>query len=137
MILGELGRGGMGVVYNVRHLKLNRLVALKMVLAGRYASHADLVRFLAEAEAIAQLQHPNIVQIFETGTHDDMPWFSLEYVDGGSLSAEVRENPLPAIESAAIVEQIAKGVQAAHERGVIHRDLKDSGPGASSATSCC
>lgn len=95
-----------------------------MILAGRYASHDDLVRFLAEAEAVAQLQHPNIVQIFETGTQSGLPWFSLEFVDGGSLADKVRANPLPPVEAAAFVEQIAKGIQAAHDRGIIHRDLK-------------
>jgi len=123
-ILGELGRGGMGVVYKARHVKLNRIVALKMILAGNYASQADLVRFLAEAEAVAALQHPNIVQIFEIGQHDGLPFFTLEYVDGGTLTDKVRDHPLPAGEAAALVEQVARGIQFAHAKGLVHRDLK-------------
>src|SRR5262249_27672013 len=80
-ILGVLGRGGMGVVYKARHLKLNRLVALKMVLAGAHASPLQLSRFTIEAEAVARLSHPNIVQIYEIGEHDGLPFFSLEYID--------------------------------------------------------
>src|SRR5437773_778579 len=81
-ILAELGRGGMGVVYKARHLKLNRIVALKMILAGGHASHAELVRFLVEAEAVAALTHPNIVQIYQVDHHDGLPFFTLEYVPG-------------------------------------------------------
>jgi len=123
-ILGELGRGGMGVVYKARQIKLNRVVALKMILAGNYAAHADLIRFLAEAEAVAGLQHPNIVQLFETGQHGRLPYFTLEYIDGGTLSDKVREQPLPPREAATLVEQVARGVQFAHDKGLVHRDLK-------------
>jgi hypothetical protein len=123
-ILGELGRGGMGVVYRARHLVLNRVVALKMILAGGHAGGADLARFLAEAEAVAHLQHPNIVQIHESGQHGGLPYFTLEFVPGGSLADKVREAPLPPKEAAHVVEQLARGMAYAHERGVVHRDLK-------------
>jgi len=114
----------MGVVYKARHLKLNRVVALKMILSGGHASDAELKRFVTEAEAVAALQHPNIVQIFETGEHQGLPYFSLEYVDGGSLAAKVKENPLPTNEAAGIVEHLARGMEYAHRKGVVHRDLK-------------
>jgi len=114
----------MGVVYKARHLKLNRAVALKMILSGGHASQQDLVRFLGEAETVAQLQHPNVIQIFETGTHEGLPWFSLEFVEEGSLADKVRENLLSPRVAAVLTEQIARGVQAAHDCGIIHRDLK-------------
>ena len=122
--LGELGRGGMGIVYKAKHLKLNRIVALKMILRGEHASRDALARFLAEAEAVAKLQHPNIVQIHDSGTHNGLPYFTLEFIDGGTLAAAVRENPLTATDAARLVEQIARGMQYAHEHGVVHRDLK-------------
>jgi serine/threonine protein kinase len=123
-ILGELGRGGMGVVYNARDIKLNRLVALKMILAGGHAGAADLARFRAEAEAIARLQHPHIVQIYEVGEHRGLPCFSLEYCSNGSLEKKLAGTPLAAKEAAAVVEKLARAMHAAHEKGVVHRDLK-------------
>jgi len=122
--LGVLGRGGMGVVYKARDRKLNRVVALKMILAGAHASDNDLRRFAAEAEAVAGLRHPNIVPLFEAGTHDGLPFFTLEYVEGGSLGQRVKDGPLPAADAARLVEQVARGVAYAHAHGVIHRDLK-------------
>jgi tetratricopeptide (TPR) repeat protein len=123
-VLGVLGRGGMGVVYKARQARLKRLVALKMVTAGAHASSGDLARFQAEAEAVAALQHPNIVQIYEVGEHAGVPYFSLEYVDGGSLAGRLRDRPLPPREAAGLVRTLARAIQYAHERGVIHRDLK-------------
>src|SRR5260370_1423045 len=99
-IVRELGRGGMGVVYLARHAKLNRLVALKMVLAGQHASERDRERFRREAEAVARLQHPNIVQIFEIGEADGRPYLALEYADGGTLAERLIGTPLPARDAA-------------------------------------
>jgi WD40 repeat protein/tRNA A-37 threonylcarbamoyl transferase component Bud32 len=123
-ILSELGRGGMGVVYKARQTRLRRTVALKMILAGGHAGAADLERFKTEAEAIARLQHPHIVQIHEIGEHDGRPFFSLEFCSGGSLEKKLVGTPLPSREAAALVEKLALAMQAAHDRGVIHRDLK-------------
>ncbi len=123
-ILGELGRGGMGVVYKARHEKLNRTVALKMILSGGHASDADISRFVSEAEAVAAFQHPNIVQVFEIGHHQGLPFMALEFVGGGSLGGKLKEGALSAKEAARTVEQIARGMNAAHQGGIVHRDLK-------------
>ncbi len=118
----ELGRGGMGVVYQARHVKLDRVVALKMILAGGHAGEADLARFKTEGEAVARLQHPNIVQIFEVGEHGGLPFFSLEFCGGGGLDKKLNGTPLPPKEAAAPIVALARAVQAAHEKGVVHRD---------------
>jgi outer membrane protein assembly factor BamB len=123
-ILGELGRGGMGVVYKANQTKLNRQVALKMILAGGHASDDERRRFFTEAEAVARLQHPGIVQIHEIGEADGHPFFSLEFCPGGSLAGKLNGTPLPPKEAARLVETLARAVQAAHEAGVVHRDLK-------------
>jgi hypothetical protein len=123
-ILGELDRGGMGVVYKARQVKLNRLVALKMILAGRHAGQSELARFRTEAEAIAALQHPHIVQVFEVGEHEGKPYFSLEFCAGGSLAQKLDGTPLPPKEAARLVETLARAMEAAHQKGIIHRDLK-------------
>ena len=122
-IVGELGRGGMGVVYKARQIGLKRLVALKMIGAG-HAEGETLARFRAEAELVARLHHPNIVQIYEVGEHRGLPFLSLEYVDGGSLDKALRGTPLAPPAAARLVQTLAGAVQAAHEAGVIHRDLK-------------
>jgi hypothetical protein len=109
-MLSELGRGGMGVVYKARHLKLNRLVALKMIRHGVAAGGKELRRFKTEAEAVARLQHPNIVQLFEVGEHEGQPFFSLEFCPGGSLETKLQATPLPAREAAALVEKLALGL---------------------------
>jgi tetratricopeptide (TPR) repeat protein/tRNA A-37 threonylcarbamoyl transferase component Bud32 len=123
-IVAELGRGGMGVVYKARQVRLNRIVALKMVLAGAHASSHQLARFHAEAEAVAHLQHPSIVQIFEVGDHDGLPFFSLEFVDGGSLDDKIDGKPMPPREAVEMVEVLALAMEIAHQHGIIHRDLK-------------
>ncbi len=123
-VLGEVGRGGVGVVYKARHLRLKRTVALKMLLAGPRATREDLARFRAEAEAVARLQHPNIVQVYEVGEHDGLPYVALEFVDGGSLSDRLDGAPQPPPDAAALVEALARAVRHAHEHGVVHRDIK-------------
>src|SRR5262249_46214621 len=123
-ILNELGRGGMGVVYKARHVKLNRLVALKMILADEFAPAPHLSRFLIEGEMIARLQHPNIVQIYQVGQHRGRPFFELEYVAGGTLAGRLKNGPLAPATALRAVQQLANAVQYAHSQGIIHRDLK-------------
>ena len=117
-LLDVLGRGGMGVVYKARQHKLNRLVALKMILHADHAGPAQRRRFAVEAEAIARLQHPNIVQIFEVGEQDGKPFFSLELCPGGSLDKKLAGKPLPPREAAALAETLARAMAAAHRAGV-------------------
>lgn len=123
-LLGELGRGGMGVVYKAQQKGLRRLVALKMVLSGVHASPLQLKRFRTEADAVARLVHPNIVQIYEVGDHDGTPYFSLEFVDGGPLDKQIGGKAQPPREAANLVETLARAMHFAHERNIIHRDLK-------------
>jgi WD40 repeat protein len=123
-VLGELGRGGMGVVYRARQRSLGRLVALKMILAGEHAASEDRRRFVREAQAAARLQHPNIVQVHEVGEADGHAFIALEFCASGSLADRQKGAPLPAREAAGLVETLARAVQAAHEAGIVHRDLK-------------
>jgi eukaryotic-like serine/threonine-protein kinase len=122
----ELGRGGAGVVYKARHLRLNRPVALKMLLAGACASRAERQRLTREAELVAGLGHPNIVQVHDVGELDGRPYFTMEFVEGGSLDRKLAGTPLPAREAAALLAVLAEAMQAAHRAGVVHRDLKPS-----------
>ncbi len=120
----ELGRGGMGVIFLARQLQPRRLVALKMILAGDHAGSDHLARFRAEAEAVARLQHPGIVQIHEVGEHNGRAYLTLEYVDGGNLAEYLRDNRLSWTRMAELMLQLAKAVHHAHTQGIIHRDLK-------------
>src|SRR5216684_3672912 len=119
-----LGRGGVGVVYKARHLRLNRAVALKMLLAGPYAQPQELERFLREAEAVAGLRHANIVQVYDVGDLDGRPYFTMEFVEGGSLAQKVAGTPQPARQAAALMATVAEAVHVAHQSGIVHRDLK-------------
>jgi tetratricopeptide (TPR) repeat protein len=129
-VLGLLGRGGMGVVYKARQTQLKRLVALKMILAGGQAGPEALARFWLEAEAVARLQHPNIVQIYEVGewragdVGPAMPFIALELLEGGSLTQRLAGMPMAARPAAELVRTLALAIDAAHQRGVVHRDLK-------------
>jgi serine/threonine-protein kinase len=119
-----LGRGGMGIVYKARHLRLNRLVALKMLLAGAYAGPPERARFQREAEAVASLRHPNIVQVYDVSDHEGRPYFTMEFLEGGSLAQALAGAPQPARQAAALVATLADAVQVAHQAGIVHRDLK-------------
>jgi tetratricopeptide (TPR) repeat protein len=119
-----LGRGGMGVVYRAWHLRLNRAVALKMLLAGPCARPEELGRFQHEAEAVAALNHPNIVQVYDVGDLEDRPYFTMELVERGNLADQIRGVPQPAHHAAALVATLAEAIHAAHQSGILHRDLK-------------
>jgi serine/threonine protein kinase len=124
VILDVLGRGGMGVVYKARDLHHKRLVALKMILVGDLAGKQELARFRTEAQAIARLQHPNIVQLYESGEFDGRPFFSLELIEAGSLADQLDGTPWPARKAARLVRTLARAVHHAHQSSIIHRDLK-------------
>ena len=123
-MIREVGRGGMGVVYRARCLRLNRIVALKMMLSGPFSSSDQLGRFRTETQAVAQLQHANIVQIYEVGEFERRPYCAFEYVDGGTLAGKIFRNPQPSREAAELVETLARAIHTAHQRGIVHRDLK-------------
>jgi tetratricopeptide (TPR) repeat protein len=123
-IVGELGRGGMGIVYRARQIGLNRIVALKMIRYGPDASPAAVARFRREAEAVARLQHPNVVQVYEVGEQHGQPFLALELVEGPSLSEKLGGGPLSPRPAARLVAILARAVDHAHARGIIHRDLK-------------
>jgi serine/threonine-protein kinase len=125
-LLEEIARGGMGVVYKARQRGLNRLVALKMILSGNLASREEVLRFETEAQAAAQLRHPNIVPIYEVGQCDGRHFYSMGLVQGQSLAERTGHGPLEPREAARLMKTIAEAVAYAHGRGVIHRDLKPS-----------
>ncbi len=124
MVLEELGRGGMGVVFKARPERLNRLVALKMILAGEFAGPEAAARFYTEAEAVARLQHPQVVQIFRIGDHKGHPYLEMEFVEGGSLADRLDGTPWSPMDAARLIESLALAMHHAHRRGIIHRDLK-------------
>ncbi len=119
-----LGRGGMGLVFKARHLRLNRLVALKMLITGAYSGPHEQARFQREAESAASLHHANIVQIHDVGDHQGWPYFTMELLEGGSLSQALAGTPQPAHQAATLVATLAEAVHMAHQGGIIHRDLK-------------
>src|SRR5262245_45196275 len=123
-ILGRLGHGGMGVVYKARHARLDRLVALKMIISGAHAGPMDLARFHTESRVIARLHHPNIVQLYEAGEHQGLPYFCLEYVEGESLAKRLGGQPQPARDAAQLIETLARAMAVAHGHAVVHRDRK-------------
>src|SRR5262249_19806440 len=123
-MLEVLGAGGMGIVYKAHQTRLDRFVALKMIRAGAGARAGDLVRFEAEARAVAAIDHPNIIKIHEIGEHGRLPYFSLESLAGGSLSRRIEHKPQPVAEAARMVEVLARAMDVAHRRGIIHRDIK-------------
>jgi eukaryotic-like serine/threonine-protein kinase len=123
-VLEELGRGGMGVVYRARQKSLGRLVAIKMMREARLSNDSDRGRFTAEAEAAARLKHPSIVTVYEVGHHAGLPYIVMEYVEGRTLGQALADGPLPPRDAARLVAEVARGVHHAHERGILHRDLK-------------
>lgn len=123
-ILREVGRGGMGVVYKARQISLNRLVALKMILSGSHAGPTERERFKREAESVAALQHPHIVQIFDIGEANGHPYLALELVEGGSVANHLTGTPWEATPAAELIEILARTMQFAHDAGIVHRDLK-------------
>jgi tRNA A-37 threonylcarbamoyl transferase component Bud32/tetratricopeptide (TPR) repeat protein len=123
-ILSELGRGGMGIVYKARQIKLKRLVALKMILSGAHAGPQEVARFCREAETVARLQHPNVVQVYEVGEQYGRSYLVLELIEGESLDRKLAGTPQPAHMAAQLVEVLARAMHVAHQQGIIHRDLK-------------
>src|SRR5215831_13191121 len=123
-ILEELDRGGMGVVYRARQVSLNREVAVKVLLGGQFSRQSK--RFRQEAEMAASLNHPNIVSIYEVGEHEGQPYFSMQLIEGRSLSEMTRDGPLPVRQATQLLKTVAEAVHFAHERRLLHRDLKPS-----------
>ena len=123
-LINEIARGGMGVVYKARQVSLNRTVALKMILTGKLASESDVRRFYQEAESAANLDHSGIVPIYDIGEHDGNHFFSMKFIDGGSLAEalpELRKEPRKLVQ---LIADVARAVHHAHQRGILHRDLK-------------
>ena len=123
-LLEEVGRGGQGVVFRARQKSLNRIVALKVISLGQWASKAHLKRFRREAEAAASLEHPGIVPIHEVGERDGSCYFSMKFVEGGQLDEVARRQPMPIRRAVELIAKVARTVHYAHEHGILHRDIK-------------
>ena len=123
-VIEEIGRGGMGIVYKARQVGLNRLTAVKMIYIGATSALDALARFRSEAEAVAALHHPNIIQIHEIGSHNGHPFFSMEYAENGTLRTRLQKRGLSPREAAAVIVTLARTIQYAHDCGIVHRDLK-------------
>src|SRR5438067_3358192 len=123
-LLEEVGRGGQGVVFRARQKSLNRIVALKVISLGQWASKVHLKRFRLEAEAAARLEHPGIVPIHEVGERDGSCYFSMKFVEGGQLDEVARRTPMPIRQAAELIAKVARTVHYAHEHGILHRDIK-------------
>src|SRR5206468_4811829 len=123
-LLEEIGRGGQGVVFRARQKSLNRIVALKVIGLGQWATQAHLKRFRLEAEAAARLDHPCIVSIYEVGERDGQCYFSMKFVEGGQLDEVVRRSPMPIRQAVELIAKVARTVYYAHEHGILHRDIK-------------
>jgi serine/threonine-protein kinase len=123
-LLERIGQGGFGVVFRARQRGLDRLVALKLLRAGAFATAAELKRFRAEAQAVARLQHPNIVTLHEVGECEGQPFYSMELISGAGLDTLAEIGPLPPDRAASYVRSVADGIHYAHTRGLLHRDLK-------------
>lgn len=123
-LLEEIGRGGQGVVYRARQRNLNRTVALKVVRTGQWTTSAHLKRFRLEAETAASLDNPNIVPIYEVGEHDGSCYFSMKFIEGGALDELFRHDPMPTHRAAKLIAELARAVHYAHQRGILHRDIK-------------
>lgn len=125
-LIEELGRGGMGIVFLAEQPRLGRQVAIKMILRDRFATEQERLRFFAEAEALAKLEHPGIVPVFEVGELQGSPYFTMQYVRGTTLAHRLADGPLPQRAAARIISQVARAVHFAHQRGILHRDIKPS-----------
>lgn len=125
-LLEEIARGGMGVVYRAYQTSLSRAVAVKVILAGEFATREAVLRFRGDAEKAARLKHPNIIAIHGTGEHEGKPYFSMDYVPGGTLAGLVRDRPLAPRQAAELVRTLAEAIHYAHDQGILHRDLKPS-----------
>jgi outer membrane protein assembly factor BamB/tRNA A-37 threonylcarbamoyl transferase component Bud32 len=123
-VLGEISRGGVGIIYKARQKGLNRIVALKVLQGGQFASAEQVTRFLHEAQAAAKLQHSNIVPIHDFGSHDGQHYFTMDFIEGESVADMMARGPIQPREALDIVRQVAEALQYAHENGVIHRDIK-------------